>query len=150
MQAWPWGQGLVRRESALVKGRSGSPKVAILAFGTVLHAALKAAEALDATVADMRFVKPLDEALVRRLAATHDVLVTVEEGCTMGGAGSAVLECLQAAQVVMPVWLLGMRDEFVPHGDPAKVMAHLGLDAEGIERNIRQRMDALIPAAAAD
>lgn len=127
---WPWGKGVVRREGK---------RIAILAFGTMLHQALKVAENLGATVADMRFVKPLDTELVLRLARSHDALVTVEEGCIMGGAGSAVLECLAAAGVAVPVQVLGIPDVFTEHGDPAKLLAQCGLDAAGIEASIVQR-----------
>jgi 1-deoxy-D-xylulose-5-phosphate synthase len=123
-------------------------RVAILAFGTLLHPALAAAKTLDATVADMRFVKPLDAALARELARTHGALVTVEEGCIEGGAGSAVLECLAQADIAIPVLQLGLPDEFVEHGDPGKLLSMLGLDAAGIERSIRQRF-GLRPALAA-
>jgi 1-deoxy-D-xylulose-5-phosphate synthase len=99
----------------------------------------------------MRFVKPLDVALVEDLARSHDALVTVEEGCAMGGAGSAVAEALHAAGVQTPVLMLGFKDEFVEHGDPAKLLALLGLDAEGIERSILQRfgvkLELVKPAA---
>ena len=104
--------------------RQGS-RIAILAFGTLLHPALAAAQNLDATVADMRFVKPLDDALVLELARSHDAIVTVEEGCIMGGAGSAVLECLAAAGLTVPVLQLGLPDEFIEHGDPAKLLRQL-------------------------
>jgi 1-deoxy-D-xylulose-5-phosphate synthase len=127
---WPWGKAVVRR-----RGR----RIAILAFGTLLQPALKAAEALGATVADMRFVKPLDSALVLELARSHEGLVTVEEGSVMGGAGSAVLECLAGAAVLLPVLQLGLPDKFVEHGDPAKLLALCGLDAAGIEQSIRHR-----------
>jgi 1-deoxy-D-xylulose-5-phosphate synthase len=133
MTAVPFGKGEVRRRGQ---------RIAILAFGTLLYPALKAAEKLDATVANMRFVKPLDAALVEDLARSHDALVTVEEGCAMGGAGSAVAEALHAAGVQTPVLMLGFKDEFVEHGDPAKLLALLGLDAEGIERSILQRFGA--------
>ncbi len=139
LTAWPWGRGVVRRQGG---------RIAILAFGTLLHPALAAAEQLGATVADMRFVKPLDDALVLELARTHDALVTVEEGCIMGGAGSAVLECLAAAAVLVPVLQLGLPDKFIEHGDPAKLLAMCGLDAAGIESSIQQRFGAR-PALAA-
>jgi 1-deoxy-D-xylulose-5-phosphate synthase len=87
----------------------------------------------------MRFVKPLDQGLVLELARTHDALVTVEEGCVMGGAGSAVGECLAAADVQRPLLQLGLPDVFVEHGDPATLLALCGLDAAGIERAIRER-----------
>jgi 1-deoxy-D-xylulose-5-phosphate synthase len=130
LTTWPWGKGVVRRQGT---------RIAILAFGTVLHPALKAAEGLGATVADMRFAKPLDAELVAELARTHEGLVTVEEGCIMGGAGSAVLECLAASGLAMPVLQLGIPDKFTEHGDPAKLLAMCGLDAAGIEQAILQR-----------
>ena len=130
MTAIPFGKGEVRRQGA---------RIAILAFGTLLHPALAAAEKLDATVANMRFAKPLDVALVTDLARSHDAIVTVEEGCTMGGAGSAVLEALAAAGLSTPVLTLGLPDEFVEHGDPAKLLAMCGLDAAGIEQSILKR-----------
>lgn len=130
LDTWEWGKGVRRREGQ---------RVAILAFGTLLHPALAAAEKLGATVADMRYVKPLDEALVLDLARTHEALVTVEEGCLPGGAGAAVLECLAAAGVAVPVLTLGLPDEFTDHGDPARLLSLLGLDAAGIEQSIRQR-----------
>jgi len=139
----PWGRGEVRRESAARgESRGSSPRIAILAFGTLLYAALAAAEALDATVANMRFVKPLDQALLLELARTHDALVTIEEGCVVGGAGSAVLECLAAAGVMLPVLQLGLPDQFVEHGDPVKLMSMMGLDAAGIEHSVRRRFPA--------
>ena len=145
---WDWGRGVLRRESALplaggVAGRA--PRVAILGFGPVTHAAMKAAEALDATVADMRFVKPLDTALVERLAREHDALVTVEEGCVQGGAGSAVAEALAAAGLSLPLEILGLPDRFVDQGDPAVLMAHVGLDAAGIEAAVRRRFGPAEP-----
>ncbi len=127
---WPWGKGVLRRQGQ---------RIAILAFGTLLHPALAAAERLGATVADMRFVKPLDAELVLELARSHEGLVTVEEGCVMGGAGSAVLECLAAADMAVPVLQLGLPDKFVEHGDPAKLLSLCGLDAQGIEQSISQR-----------
>jgi 1-deoxy-D-xylulose-5-phosphate synthase len=101
-------------------------------------------------VANMRFVKPLDTELLLQLAHDHDALVTVEEGCIMGGAGSAVLEALQAAGVACPVLTLGLPDEFIEHGDPAKLLAMCGLDAVGIEQAIIKRFGgkpALVRAA---
>jgi 1-deoxy-D-xylulose-5-phosphate synthase len=128
--AWPWGKGVVRRQGS---------RIAILAFGTLLQPALAAAEKLGATVADMRYVKPLDETLLLELARTHEALVTVEEGCLPGGAGAAVLECLAAAGVEVPVLTLGLPDAFTDHGDPARLLSLLGLDAAGIEQSIRLR-----------
>jgi len=124
------GRGLVKRQ-----GKS----VAILAFGSMVAPSLKAAEDLNATVADMRFVKPLDVDLVKRLARDHDYLVTVEEGCTMGGAGSAVAEALAAEGLAKPLLILGLPDRFIDHGDPALLLASVGLDAHGIGKSIRER-----------
>jgi 1-deoxy-D-xylulose-5-phosphate synthase len=135
----PWGKGEVRRSATRAVGKSGLPRVAILAFGTLLYPALAAAEKLDATVANMRFAKPIDTELVLELAKSHDALVTVEEGCLMGGAGAAVLEALAAADVQVPVLTLGLPDEFIEHGDPAKLLANIGLDAAGIERSVLER-----------
>ncbi len=145
---WPWGQGVVRRQGSLPKGRG--TRVAILAFGTLLHAALAAAEKLDATVADMRFAKPLDAKLVDELARGHDAIVTVEEGCIAGGAGSAVLELLQVQGHLRPVLMLGIPDEFTEHGDPVKLMSLLGLDAAGIEQSIAARFGTRPATVVAD
>jgi 1-deoxy-D-xylulose-5-phosphate synthase len=141
LNAWPWGKGVVRQQGQ---------RIAILAFGTLLHASLKAAASLGATVVDMRFVKPLDAELVLELARTHDGLVTVEEGCVMGGAGSAVLECVAAAGLAVPVLQLGLPDVFTEHGDPAQILAMCGLDADGIERAILQRYGSRPALAAAN
>jgi 1-deoxy-D-xylulose-5-phosphate synthase len=135
-----WGKGEVRREGGAAQ--PAGQRVAILAFGTMLYPALQAAEAIDATVANMRFVKPLDVDLVKQLAAGHDLIVTVEEGCVMGGAGSAVAEALAAAGIAKPLLMLGLPDQFVEHGDPAKLLGLCGLDAAGIEQAIRTRLAA--------
>ncbi|HEY9065295.1 MAG TPA: 1-deoxy-D-xylulose-5-phosphate synthase, partial [Burkholderiaceae bacterium] len=137
----PFGKGEIRRTIERPVGQGG-PRVAILAFGTLLYPALAAAAKLDATVANMRFVKPLDAALVVELARGHDALVTIEEGCVMGGAGSAVQEALAAAGLEIPVLTLGLPDEFIEHGDPAKLLALCGLDAAGIEQSILKRFGA--------
>jgi 1-deoxy-D-xylulose-5-phosphate synthase len=129
MQALPVGKAEVRRQG---KG------VAILAFGAMLKPALAAGEALDATVVNMRFVKPLDAGLLERIAAEHHLIVTVEEHQVLGGAGSAVCEALASRNTRM--LLLGLPDRFVDHGDPAKLLASLGLDAQGIESSIRKAM----------
>lgn len=138
LEGLPYGQGEIRRQGQ---------KVAVLAFGTLLYPALQAAEALNATVANMRWAKPLDVDLLLQLAQTHDALVTVEEGALPGGAGSAVLEALQMAGLHKPVLTLGLPDRFIEHGDHAKLLARLGLDAAGIEASIRQRFAALLPTA---
>jgi 1-deoxy-D-xylulose-5-phosphate synthase len=129
----PWGKGEIRRQGS---------RIAILAFGTLLYPALAAADKLDATVANMRYAKPLDVALVQELARTHEAIVTLEEGCTMGGAGSAVLETLAAAGIERPVLVLGLPDQYVEHGDPAKLLSGCGLDAPGIEQSILKRFGA--------
>jgi 1-deoxy-D-xylulose-5-phosphate synthase len=126
----PWGKGEIRRQGK---------KLALLAFGTVLQAALQAGEVLDATVANMRFVKPLDTDLLTQLAQSHDYLVTIEEGVVMGGAGSAVLEHLSQAGLSTPVLTLGLPDEFVDHGDQVLLMKQLGLDADGIQAAIEAK-----------
>jgi len=140
LQALPFGKGEVRRQRADAS-RKG---VAILAFGTLLYPALQAAERLDATVANMRWAKPLDTELLLRLADEHEALVTVEEGCIAGGAGSAVAEALHAAGIEMPLLQLGLPDVFIEHGDPAKLLALQGLDAAGIESSVRDRFDELV------
>jgi 1-deoxy-D-xylulose-5-phosphate synthase len=137
----PFGKGEVRREAGRGAGQGGK-RIAILAFGTLLYPALAAAERLDATVANMRFAKPLDVALVTELARHHDAIVTVEEGCTMGGAGSAVMEALHEAGLQVPVLALGLPDEFIEHGDPNKLLAMCGLDAAGIEQAVLKRFGA--------
>ena len=139
LEGLPFGKGEVKREG---KG------VAILAFGTLLYPALEAAQALNATVVNMRWAKPLDTALLLAVAAQHDALVTVEEGAIMGGAGSAVLEALQAAGVMKPVLQLGLKDEFIEHGDPAKLLALQGLDAVGIHAAVKTRFAAHLDTAA--
>ena len=131
----PFGKGEIRRQG---KG------VAILAFGTLLYPALQAANALNTTVVNMRWAKPLDTELLLQVAASHDALVTVEEGALMGGAGSAVLEALQDAGVTIPVLRLGVPDVFTDHGDPVKIMSMLGLDSAGIEVSVRQRFTHLL------
>jgi 1-deoxy-D-xylulose-5-phosphate synthase len=131
----PFGKGELRR-----KGRG----VAILAFGTLLYPALAAGEKLGASVANMRWAKPLDLDLLREIARTHDAIVTVEEGCVMGGAGSAVMEALQIEGLSLPVMTLGLPDAFIEHGDPARLLSLQGLDAAGIERSVRERFGTLL------
>jgi len=126
------GRAVVRRQ-----GR----EVAVLVFGTLLPQAAQAAQALDATLVDMRFVKPLDEALLSQLAHTHTLFVTVEEAAVMGGAGSAVAEYFNREAIGRPVLQLGLPDEFIDHGDQKVILAGLGLDAQGIEASIRQRLE---------
>ena len=138
LQGLPYGRGELRRQ-----GRG----VAILAFGTLLQPALAAGEVLGASVANMRWVKPLDLDLLRELARTHEALVTVEEGSIQGGAGAAVLEALQAEGLTLPVLQLGLPDTFIEHGDPARLLAMEGLDAAGIEGSVRKRFGSLLHAS---
>jgi 1-deoxy-D-xylulose-5-phosphate synthase len=126
----PLGKGEIRRDG---KG------IAFLAFGTMVAPSLAAAQEFNATVANMRFVKPLDIELVKQLALTHDALVTIEEGAVMGGAGAAVAEALAAAGIVKPLLNLGLPDKFIDHGDTAQLLAACGLDAKGIVASVRQR-----------
>ncbi|WP_220814678.1 1-deoxy-D-xylulose-5-phosphate synthase [Pseudomonas paralcaligenes] len=123
--------------------RRRGQRVALLAFGVQLAEALRVGEVLDATVVDMRFVKPLDEALVRELAGSHELLVTIEENAVMGGAGSAVGEFLAAERIVGPLLHLGLPDGYVEHAKPAEMLAECGLDAQGIEAAVRRRLEQL-------
>jgi 1-deoxy-D-xylulose-5-phosphate synthase len=135
LEALPFGKAELRRQGT---------GIAILAFGTLLYPALQAAEALNATVVNMRWAKPLDTEILLQVARSHAALVTLEEGAVMGGAGSAVLEALHAADVLVPVLQLGLADKFIEHGDPAKLLALQGLDAAGIQHSIQQRYAALL------
>ena len=146
LQPLPFGKGEVRR------WRAGAPDssckgVAILAFGTLLYPALQAAERLGATVVNMRWAKPLDTELLLAIAQQHEALVSLEEGCVMGGAGSAVAEALHAAGVLRSLLQLGLPDIFIEHGDPAALLALQGLDATGIEASVRARFSALVERA---
>lgn len=134
LKTLPLGKGVVRR---------AGKKVALLAFGTLLHNALPVAETLDLTVVDMRFVKPIDAELIDELCATHDAIVTLEDGCIMGGAGSAVLEYLSQQQLIIPSLVLGYPDEYIDHGEQKQLHAMLGLDSIGIEQKIQQRFASL-------
>jgi 1-deoxy-D-xylulose-5-phosphate synthase len=125
------GKGVIRREGS---------KTALLVFGVQLAEAMKVAQRLDATVVDMRFVKPLDEALVRDIASRHELLVTIEENAIMGGAGSAVSEFLARENLLVSVLHLGLPDMYVEHAKPAQMLSECGLDEAGIEAAIRQRL----------
>ena len=138
MTALPIGKGIIRRE--------GQGSVAILAFGAPLAAALKAAETLDATVADMRFVKPMDKALVCQLAEKHDLLITVEENAAMGGAGSAVLEVLSAEGIQVATEVLGIADQYIEQDSPAKQRVEAGIDASAILNAARRHAPDLAKA----
>jgi len=131
LDSLPIGQGELRRKGS---------RVALLAFGSMLAPALAAAEGLDASVANMRFVKPLDAELVLKLAHEHELLVTVEENTVQGGAGSAVAECLQQHGVAVPLLQLGLPDRFIEQGDHAQMLADCGLDAAGIAAAIRHKL----------
>ncbi len=133
LQGLPFGKGELRRQGQ---------RIAILAFGTLLQPALQAAEALDASVVNMRWAKPLDLDLLLQVARSHQAIVTLEEGAIAGGAGSAVLEALQAARLPLPVLQLGLPDRFIEHGEHGKLLALLGLDAAGIEASIRSWLAA--------
>jgi len=132
MTAVPVGKGVIVRE---LKGFDAR-RVAILAFGSMVKPAAEAGDELNASVANMRFVKPIDHELVFKLATTHDYLVTVEENVVMGGAGSAVAESLAAQDLSIPILHLGLPDAFVEHGDPATLLADCGLNREGITKSI--------------
>lgn len=128
------GKGIIRR-----KGE----KIAVIAFGSMVAPSLTAADKLNATVADMRFVKPIDEELIVSLARSHDYIVTAEENAEQGGAGSAVLEVLAKYGICKPVLLLGVEDKVTEHGDPKKLLADLGLNAEAIEKRIAGWIEAV-------
>jgi 1-deoxy-D-xylulose-5-phosphate synthase len=130
LTAIPLGTGVIKR---------AGNGIAILAFGTMVAPGMIAAEELNATVANMRFIKPLDIGMVKQLALTHDALVTIEEGAVMGGAGTAVAEALAAAGIVKPLLHLGLPDKFIDHGDAAQLLAMCGLDGAGIVASVRQR-----------
>ena len=140
LRTLPLGKGEVRRKSRAPSGQ----RVAILAFGTLLYAALEASESIDATVANMRFVKPLDVDLIQSLAADHDFFVTIEDGAIAGGAGSACMEALAELGIQKPLLQLGLPDEFIEHGDYQLLMTKCGLDVEGITNSIRQRFPAVL------
>jgi 1-deoxy-D-xylulose-5-phosphate synthase len=134
LETVPLGKAEIRRQGQ---------GLCILAFGTLLYPALQVADKLNATVVNMRWAKPLDKEMVLKMAASHDRLVTLEDACVMGGAGSAVCETLQLAGVLKPVLTLGLSDHFIEHGDPAKLMALQGLDADGIATSIARKWSEL-------
>jgi 1-deoxy-D-xylulose-5-phosphate synthase len=140
LRTLPLGRGEIRRKSNAPVGR----RLAILAFGTLLYPALEVAEVIDATVANMRFVKPLDLELINSLAADHDYFVTIEDGAIQGGAGSACLEALSHLGIHKPLLQLGLPDQFIEHGDYNLLMSKCGLDVEGISNSIKQRFPAIL------
>jgi len=137
----PFGKAELRRRSSAVSGK----RIAILAFGTLLYPALEVAEQLNASVANMRFVKPLDVELLKTLAQDHDYFVTIEDGVIQGGAGSACLEALAAMAINKPLLQLGLPDSFIEHGDYKLLMAGCGLNAEGILKSIQERFPVILP-----
>ena len=141
LRSVPLGKGEVRRESTAVGGK----RLAILAFGTLLYPALDVGEALNATVVNMRFVKPLDVDLLKAVAANHDYLVTIEDGVIQGGAGSACLEALAQFNINKPLLQLGLPDAFVEHGDYNLLMSRCGLDVDGIKTSITTRFPDAVP-----
>jgi 1-deoxy-D-xylulose-5-phosphate synthase len=140
LETIPIGRGAVLRET---RARTGG-RLCLLAFGSMVQPALAAAQAVDATVVDMRFIKPLDAELLRRMAESHDALVAVEENALSGGAGSACAEALGQMGLVVPLLLLGLSDRFIDHGDHGRLLAAAGLDAAGIEGSIRARFPELL------
>ena len=138
LETVPFGKAELRRQG---------PSLCILAFGTLLYPALAVAEKLNATVVNMRWAKPLDTDMLLQMAATHERFVTLEDACVMGGAGSAVGEFMQKANILKPLLSLGLPDEFVEHGDPAKLMAMHGLDVPGIEQSILLKWPTSNPKA---
>jgi 1-deoxy-D-xylulose-5-phosphate synthase len=144
LRTLPFGKGEIRRKSNAPSGH----RVAILAFGTLLYPALEVAEGIDASVANMRFVKPLDIDLIKSLAADHDYFVTIEDGAIQGGAGSACLETLSSLGINKPLLQLGLPDQFIEHGDYNLLMTKCGLDAEGIANSISMSYKRAIMANA--
>jgi len=136
MAALPVGKGITRREGN---------NIAILAFGSMVAPALEAAGKLNATLVDMRFIKPLDKQLVLQLAASHNLIVTVEENAVMGGAGSGINELLAHENLVMPVLNLGLPDNFMTHGKPAELLRECELDTQGIFNAISRRLKTTAP-----
>jgi len=142
MRALAIGKGELRRET-----KRRTQRIAILAFGSMLHPALAAGEEIDTMVANMRFVKPIDIELIEWLAKANDYLVTVEENVVAGGAGSAVAEALAGLGIVVPILHLGLPDKFIDHGDPALLLSKCGLDAKGIAASIVARFGARLVEA---
>ena len=146
LNSLPIGKGEIKRVSSLKattkKGKTEKniKKVAILAFGSMLSPALQAASMLDATVANMRFIKPLDVELIQQLVSTHDLIVTVEENALMGGAGAAVLEAMQSLNLTNPSLCLGLPDRFIEHGVHETMLAECGLDSAGMTAKIKEKL----------
>ncbi len=137
----PIGKGEIVRHLSVNLTTKNTQKIAILSFGSMLTASLEAAEKLDATVANMRFVKPLDTELIQQLASTHDLIVTAEENALMGGAGSAVLEAMQAMHLNNAILCLGLPDTFIEHGVHEAMLAECGLDAAGMVKAVQLKLN---------
>ncbi|RTZ78867.1 MAG: 1-deoxy-D-xylulose-5-phosphate synthase, partial [Gammaproteobacteria bacterium] len=134
LEKLPWGRGELLREGK---------RVALLGFGSLVSLCEAVGEVLDGSVANMRFIKPLDEALVRELAGTHELLVTVEENAVMGGAGSAVAEVLSDAGICVPLLQFGLLDRYIDQGTQSQQLEEAGLDRESLLSRIRQRLEDL-------
>jgi len=134
LQALAIGKAVARREGK---------KIAILCFGSLLTEAAQVANQLDATLVDMRFIKPLDEAMVLEITARHQFLVTIEENVIKGGAGSGVNELLMMTQSRIPVLNIGLPDHFIPQGEQNEMRREFGLDAAGIQQQIEARLNGL-------
>ena len=144
LETLPIGKGAMIKNTS-VRGSSAKKgkKVAILAFGSMLAPALEAAQILDASVANMRFIKPLDIELIKKLSKTHDLIATVEENALMGGAGAAVQETMQALNLSTPALCLGLPDKFIEHGVHETMLAECGLDSAGIVRAIQAKLKTI-------
>lgn len=136
MTALPIGRAEPRRQGH---------KIAILAFGSLLDLALEVADQIDASVVNMRFIKPLDEELVQQMASTHELLVTLEDNVVCGGAGSAVNECLMAHRLTTPTLNLGLPDRFVDHGSREELLAECGLDCKGVLAAVAAYHGSILP-----
>ncbi len=139
LETLPIGKGEIRRDTTIKKGK----KVAILAFGSMLTPALQASSVLDATVANMRFVKPLDISLIEKLAQTHNLIVTIEENALMGGVGAAVLEAMQTLNLSTPTLCLGLPDTFIEHGEHETMLAECGLCVSGIVQSVNAKLNII-------
>ncbi len=135
LEGLPLGKANVRRQTSQVSGK----RFAILAFGTLLHPCLEVGEELNLTIVDMRFVKPIDEAMLRQISNTHDGIITIEEGTIQGGAGSACAEYLNSIGITLPILHLGLPDEFSDHGDSATLLSGYRLDKDGIQATILKK-----------
>jgi 1-deoxy-D-xylulose-5-phosphate synthase len=136
LETLPIGKAAIRRSSA-------KKRVVIFAFGTLLNEAVSVAEDLDISLIDMRFVKPIDEACIQQFASSHDLIVTLEENCIMGGAGSAVTEFMQRQNIVKPVLQLGLPDSYIDHGKHSELLHECKLNSTGIQSSIEEKLNYL-------